>query len=379
MSNRKLLQQTFSLMLIVLVLVGCGGAQAEPTPTPVPPTATPIPPTATPVPPTATPIPSPTTLSGPQARGFFAMAYDSESDRVVLFGGELERAGGPVGSDTWSYDPTTNRWTQMNPSMRPGGRLGHDMVYDTESDRIILFGGVDAAYLGARSTCWAYDFNTDTWAEQATGPSPRIGPRMAYDAESDRVILFGGASAERAGSGITLTDTWAYDFNTDSWTEMKPSISPPDEWYQAITYDAKSDRVLMWWGSPDKSVWAYDFNTNTWTENEPVEQPPTTGRFGALVYDSESDRSILYGGGHFEGSDTTDETWVYDYNANTWTKMEPSGVPGELTSHSMVYNPTLDLVVLFGGRVGSGDTFSAETWTYDLNSDTWTNVTLGQE
>jgi hypothetical protein len=189
------------------------------------------------------------------------------------------------------------------------------MVYDTESDRIILFGGVDATYLGATSTCWAYDFNTDTWTEQAPGPSAQQGIRMAYDVESDRVILFGGEAY--TGGGATLKETWAYDYNTDSWTEMKPSTSPPDEWCQAITYDAKSDRVLMWWGSPDKSVWAYDFNTNTWTENEPAEHPPATGRFGALVYDSESDRSILYGGGDWQGGNTTDETWAYDYNTNS--------------------------------------------------------------
>jgi hypothetical protein len=97
------------------------------------------------------------------------------------------------------------------------------------------------------------------------------------------------------------------------------------------------------------------------------------------VYDSESDRSILYGGGGWQGSNTTDETWAYDYNTNTWTKMESASVPGKLTLHAMVYNPTLDLVVLFGGRAGSGSTYTAETWTYDLNSDTWTKVTLGQE
>jgi len=311
----------------------------------------------------------------PQARAFLAMAYDSESDRVILFGGNLGRLFGPSGRDTWSYDPTTNRWTQVNPSIRPSARGGHDMVYDTESDRIILFGGVNASFAGNRTT-WAYDFNTDTWTRQAPGPPAREGPRMAYDAESDRVILFGGQAA--TGGRPYLNDTWAYDFNTDSWTEMKPSISPRGEWYHTMTYDAESDRVLMWRGSPDKSVWAYDFNTNTWTKNEKAECP-SKGRFGALVYDSESDRSILYGGGYWQYTDTTDETWAYDYNTNAWTKMEPSETPGKLTGHAMVYNPTLDLVVLFGGRAGSGDAYTAETWTYDLNSDTWTNVTLGQE
>jgi len=80
MTNRRLWQQVFGLMLIVLFLTGCGEALAEPTaaPTPVPPTAeptatptstptseppTPIPPTATytPIPPTFTVTPIPTT------------------------------------------------------------------------------------------------------------------------------------------------------------------------------------------------------------------------------------------------------------------------------------------------------------------------------
>ena len=159
---------------------------------------------------------------------------------------------------------------------------------------------------------------------------------------------------------------------------MKPSTSPPVQWFQGMAYDAESDRVLLWRGGFDDSIWAYDFNTNTWTEKE-TDERPSKGAFGWLTYDSESDRSILYGGGHWEGSSTADETWAYDYNTNTWTKMEPNESPPELTIHAMAYSPTLDVVVLFGGRVGAGSTYSAETWTYDCNSDTWTNVTLGQE
>ena len=249
------------------------------------------------------------------------------------------------------------------------------MVYDTESDRIILFGGADENFEGERTT-WAYDFNTDTWTEQAPGPPAREGPRMAYDTESDRVILFGGRSAQRGGN--LFNDTWAYDFNTDSWTEMKRSISPPARTHHYMTYDAESDRVIVWAGAGNSchNLWAYDFNTNNWTRNQTIEGPLLLAT-GWLAYDSESDRSILFGGG--SGSYATDATWAYDYNTNKWTEMKPSEVPGKLAGHAMVYNATLDLVVLFGGRVGSGSTYTAETWTYDLNSDTWTNVTLGQE
>jgi len=252
------------------------------------------------------------------------------------------------------------------------------MVYDAESDRIILFGGADENFEGERTT-WAYDFNTDTWTEQAPGPPARHGLRMAYDTESDRVILFGGRSAQQGAN--LFNDTWAYDFNTDSWTDMKPSSSPSRRTHHYMTYDAESDRVIVWSGSGTHCVivWAYDFNTNTWTDDETIKGPPY-GAMGWLAYDSESDRSILFGGGWGDGSKyATDATLAYDYNTNKWTEMKPSEVPGRLARHAMVYNATSDLVVLFGGRVGSGSTYTAETWTYDLNSDTWTNVTLGQE
>lgn len=71
MSRRRLIHQSFSLMLAALVFYGCNTQTAEPTPvstaTPVPLTATftttPIPPTATPTS-TSTPTPTPTIIVG---------------------------------------------------------------------------------------------------------------------------------------------------------------------------------------------------------------------------------------------------------------------------------------------------------------------------
>jgi len=395
--NYKLFQVSLILFTLALLVTACA-TTATPvptapstsppvlTPTAIPPTFTPIPPTATSVPPTFTPVPStPTPIPptstpppNPRARGIFSMAYDSESGRVILFGGELGELFGPSGSSIWSYDPMTHQWAQMSPSQQVSGRNGHDMAYDIESDRITMFGGVGANFDG-EATTWAYDFNTDSWLKQSPGPTARQGGRMAYDAESDRVILFGGEVAQQNGGGNLLNDTWAYDFNTDSWTAMNPNVSPPTQFYPTMTYDSESDRVLMWRGGSDNNMWAYDFNTNTWTDHETIEHP-REGTFGWMVYDSESDRSILYGGGSPWGGDaTSDATWAYDYNANTWTKMEPGESPNEMSLHAMAYSTDLDLVVLFGGKVGSGSAYTDKTWTYDLNSDTWENVMLGQE
>lgn len=118
-----------------------------------------------------------------------AMAYDSESARTVLFGG---LAAADLTNDTWAHDSVTNSWTNMDPGARPPARSLHAMVYDSGSDRVILFGGLGAA--GLVNDTWAYDFNTNTWANlvPSARPPARMRPAMAYHSGYDRVILFGG-------------------------------------------------------------------------------------------------------------------------------------------------------------------------------------------
>jgi hypothetical protein len=307
------------------------------------------------------------------------MAYDIESDRIILFGGltgDYSKDPAYYNGETWAYDVTANRWTQMKPPSGPTRRCAAELAYDAESDRVILYGGCNEVTWGLGDT-WAYDFNTNTWTQMAFGPDgpTHIGARLAYDAESDRIILFGGCDM----GGSLYNDTWAYDFNSDTWTEMKPRTSPPGRNYQAMAYNAKSDRVLVWGvgdvtvAQPDESVWSYDFNTNTWQEMKPGAGPhPSDRAYATWVYDAAADRMILFGG--FVNG--TDETWAYDYNTNTWTKLEPSTVPGKRSRHALVYSTAADRAILFGGQVGYTQfQYTGETWIYDLSTNTWTNVT----
>src|SRR5439155_478261 len=93
--------------------------------------------------------------------------------------------------------PLTSEWTNMNPSVKPSAREFHAMAYDSRSDRIILFGGTQSLPPFDSDETWAYDFNTNTWTnmDPASKPSARDGHAMAYDTQSDRVILFGGSGS----------------------------------------------------------------------------------------------------------------------------------------------------------------------------------------
>lgn len=398
--NTKRLTILSGLILVVLLLVGCGGGQAAepvavaptsapltetaipPTDTPIPPTDTPVPPTETPVPPTETPEPT-ATPSGlisdppgisPSPRGYVSLVYDSESDRIVLVGGQtgniVEDPSAASGA-TWIYDVTANTWTQMDPPAATSRRAAYGIAYDSESDRVILFGGGKGSAWEMNDT-WAYDTNTNTWTRMSDGPRGRLGPRLAYDSESDRVILFGGSSSR---------DTWAYDFNSDTWTKMQPINRPKETNFQGLTYDVESDRVIMFRGCDDNSkfddsVWAYDYNPDSWEELVPGEGPwPPSREYAVLTYDTESDRVILFGG-IGDSLAESNKTWAYDYNTNTWTQMQLGGNPGAVPKQGMTYSEAADRVILFGGQRGGKDfKFTDKTWSYDFNSDTWENVT----
>jgi hypothetical protein len=287
--------------------------------------------------------------AGPSARRMHAMAYDAESDRVILFGGQ----GGSTWGDTWAYDYNTNTWTQMTPATAPSARYHHAMAYDAESDRVILFGG----YGGSSSLgdTWAYDYNTNTWTQMSppTAPSARYRHAMAYDARSDRVVLFGGFG------GSYLGDTWAYDYNTNTWTLMNPGTAPSTRCEHAMAYDAGSDRTILFGGTRGAylgDTWAYDCNANTWTLMGPAAAPSFRDAL-AMAYDAQIDRIILFGG--YNGAWLGD-TWGYDWEANTWTQMVLPTAPGARYCHAMAYDAESDRVILFGGHTGT--TYLGDTW-----------------
>ena len=297
--------------------------------------------------------------AGPLARRLPAMAYDSDSDRVILFGGY---GWGGNYDDTWAYDFNTNTWTSMNPTAKPTSTL-QAMAYDSQSDRAILFGG--ASYVDPQNTTWAYDFNTNNWTnmQPVSQPLASYGHAMAYDSASDRVIVFGGVDR----NGSALNETWAYDFNTNNWTNLNPVSKLPTRLYHAMAYDSQSDRVILVGGytqsgQPDYDIWAYDFNANTWTSMDPLDKPRARV-YHSMAYDFQSDRVILFGGSDFIQGAVLNDTWAYDLESNTWTYMA-TRPPGRF-EHAMAYDSASDRVILFGGE---GSPFLDEETSRELDS-----------
>lgn len=383
-------RNTFIVLItvaITIILLSCSTTSQEDvtvqsSPTSLPstmiPSATSEPPTK--IQPTITLTSTPEVIElNPSARGYVSMAYDSESGQVILFGGQVGDIFTNLGNyngETWAYDVATNEWKNMNPSDAPPPSSASSLVYDVESDRVILFGA--ARGVSPSRDTWAYDFNSNTWTKMAAqGPALHLGSQMAYDVESDRIVLFGGYNPNR---DEMFDDTRVYDYNTDTWTKVEPVASPPGQNFECMTYDTKADRVILWGGETgtgtshppkDPSVWAYDFNTNTW-EQKVTSSSPSPRAYCALAYSDGADQIVMYGG----TSLSSNEMWVYDYNVNLWTELTPDVKPGELSRHAFVYIPDLDEFILFGGQLGREQfKYTNATWIYDLKTDTWTETT----
>ena len=194
---------------------------------------------------------------------------------------------------------------------------------------------------------------------------------MAYDRESDRTILFGGLDV---GLNSLYNDTWAYDFEGNTWTEMQPAVHPPARTYPGMAYDSARDRILLFGGAVGNNrlndTWAYDFNTNSWTDLNPATHPSARGS-PAMVFDVWADRPMLFGGvGPIPGDVVNNETWAYDWGGNTWVRLTPVFSPPPRAWHAMAYWNPLHGTVLFGGGPDRASSFD-DLWTYGSDTNRW--------
>lgn len=321
--------------------------------------------------PTGTLAASPSTgaaaAASPAPRFDYALAFDTGSRRAVMFGGFLSQQPGPVWTaETWSYDTASTRWQLMRPAVAPSERHYPAMVYDAESDLIVLFGG--ALPRGRLSgETWTYNVDTDTWKEMRPGnaPSPRSSWAGAvYDPVGDRVILHGGWIGDRDAA-----DTWAYDVNANTWTKLAED-GPRGS---SLVYDGLNRRVLAFGGAPEPGrrsadMWIFKLGANTW-EQLTVGTTPSA-RSSPMQYASVAGKIVLFGGSTPAGE--IGETWTFDLASNTWAQHRPDLVPSPRHGFKLAYEPRSNTMILFGGGVGSRPL--GDTWTYDVAKERWVRV-----
>lgn len=247
--------------------------------------------------------------SGPAARRWFGMAYDSGRQRVVLFGGSSvvsPQASVPTQllNDTWEWDGSS--WTRRTPAHAPEVRYSMHLGYDSQRQRVVLFGGVGTvnSVFTRFSDTWEWDGND--WIQQSptASPPPRDSYAMGLDS-TGRVIIFGGFGGTAGGGSGALADTWRWTGAT--WASV--SVSSPAGYNMSIALDATRQRVVRFGGNyPSLLDQTWEFDGNSWAQVNVATTPPARA-VSAMAYDSARGKVVMFGGENNSGF--LGDTWEY--------------------------------------------------------------------
>jgi hypothetical protein len=288
---------------------------------------------------------------GPLAREYGAFWLDAaDPSRALLYGGFVYRPRQfTPATDAWALDLASARWSKVITSGTPPSGTGGRIATRPGSPDALYLGGVTATrdtpvvlaklspssggvawsdvsaaggqgdyqpgfffdarrdrYLslcGANNTLgWHCEVRTlDATATEwrpvtvaGTPPQGRNGHFYVYDAENDRVVLFGGDA-----NGNTLGDTWALELGeaTPRWVSLgnEPSMRRRNG---AWVLDAVNHRLVMWGGTADGAtavdgVWVLSLERGKERWLKPSTLNPPKNRASALaIYDSERERMI---------------------------------------------------------------------------------------
>ncbi len=313
----------------------------------------------------------------PGPRTHHAMAFDRRRGVAVLFGGLESVDSITPYDDLWEWDG--DLWHLITPSDpeqdgNPSGRIVHSMAYSTQTDRVLLFGGTTLLGTGG-----AFVFQNDLWSwdgvswellepsdpEGDGNPPPRIGAGMAYDSARGQLVLFGGLDANED----KLSDTWLW--NGISWHKVTPidpqnDGNPKADAYHQMSYD--SDRALVVMKATFATTWEWD--GKSWRKGPGGPKASES----QMAYDPGLKRTVLY-----ECSSAADAQFTWFWNGQTWQK-QTTQFPAETESAdeicggAMVFDANRKRLMLFAGSNHQKDIFDAKSSTsntYWWRGDFW--------
>jgi N-acetylneuraminic acid mutarotase len=274
---------------------------------------------------------------GPSGRFNYMLAYVSDRHQLFLFGGWSE--GDRIG-DTWTYDIDANEWTQLHPQDSPYPRSDAAIAYDEENGVIVLFDGYCQDDRGRQDT-WVYDFGEGNWIQMnpEEPPKSQYGHYMIYDSQNQQMVMYGGhwsiwENGQMVSHGYS-DGVWTYDYPSDTWTKVDTASSLPQRYWHTIAYDEDRGKMVVFGGSGATTpvlddTWLYDLSTNAWERLDTDEKPPEREN-SALVYDPFNGKFILFGGLKEIGEAPLNDLWLLDIAEGTWREAdsEPVSTDGQ--------------------------------------------------
>ncbi|MBI5949547.1 MAG: hypothetical protein HY875_15515 [Chloroflexi bacterium] len=310
----------------------------------------------------------------PPARANHSAVWDSESQRMLVFGGANGEASDVLG-DLWAYDPKQKTWTKLDPpGVKPGPRQSHTAVWDADQQQMLVYGGW--AFVPGTpnlSELWSYTPGSNSWQlMDPTGDEPdgRLRHAAAWDDLHHEMLVFGGLATKTGWSN----EVHAYSTHDNAWiSRAQPTVAPPNTNRVSAAWDPLHSQLLVFGGIGEcfvkNDLWAYSTISREWKRRGlgPNSSRTYIREGGSAVFD-ESDGSFLLFGG-CSGSSPTNEVVRLSTANGSFTTLQVDGVvPPPRVAHQAVWDPGGRDMYMFGGTgPGAGE----DLWRFSTDTGTW--------
>ena len=310
-------------------------------------------------------------------------AFDDVNRSHYFVGAEDGSTG--AGNFVWRVDRSSWKWTRLNQQGSPPnkGLINPSMYF--HADKLYVFGGREVDKAGFNDDVYVVSFggNSATWTPYIyteERPLPRGDAAFAL-AGFNGAYLYGG---ELPGFG-SYGDLWFFDEGTGIFTpENADNIRPQGR--KSATGAYMTGEGLVYGGLCDFGVsnetWVVNFNGakggGDWIKISANGDLPPELWGAASCYHEFEDVFIMYGGDENRpggASDLEETYWSFDPNSDTWTDLGTG--PGKRREAAMCFDSLNDRVWVFGGLDDSGNKLN-DLWYLDTSGGlpgTWVQVT----
>lgn len=259
----------------------------------------------------------------PGAKLYHQYAYNPATHTIAMF----------LWNHSFSYDVLRRTYSFFSPATAPGGGptnprlLWGAMAFDAVDNKVLLFGGGNVLEPDGQPGTWIFEVGPGSWRRVAgPGPGPRALSPLVSDPDQRRALLFGGDELDRL-----LGDTWSFDFASETWTQLHPSIVPaPRAGHQLLflpgsrrvvllggyDYSSTTDYVQPHYTSRPLELWRFDWNPpawnliHRWSPGEPQPTIQTSSNFSYPAAAGAGDVIVTQFKNGYPGVRGGSETWA---------------------------------------------------------------------
>ncbi|KAJ3119706.1 Muskelin 1, intracellular mediator containing kelch motif [Nowakowskiella sp. JEL0407] len=287
----------------------------------------------------------------------------------------------------------------------PCKRGGHQMLIDSDTGLIYLFGGWDGTK--DLSDFWTFDHHTQKWScisddtRKDKGPQPRSCHKMCMDPKTKQIYVLGRyVDSEQRASANLENDFWRYCVYTKRWHKISEHTARDDGpeliYDHQMVVDSKAQMVYVFGGrvitsepgqnSLYSGLYAYCITTNTWRlilndTSQPDNAIQLKSRIGhSMLLNSKTHELYIFAGQRKK--DYLSDFYVFDLenevvyeNSRDYSKQ--GGPDAGFTQRATMDHELGEFYVLSGlmrEKLTQQDTMKNSFWVYRIKKGKWNRI-----